>query len=317
MAASQQEVIDILNSNLSLEHESILQYLLLAWALGGDAGATLEGIAREEMLHLKWLAWAIVENGGTPNFKPPEAGLGGRSPLEILQAGAQFESQIIDDYRRQIAQIDDPKVNRLLERLIVDSERHRTKINKLIADLEVASPPSQSQAESAHAVPGGEAAELPETTRQAIELLNADFREEYGAILQYLWQYFTTRHCPASKRFEDKAIQEMKHMGWLGEKVMDLGGQPTVVPGHVALDTDLVQMLQNDIQGERAAQIQYQAHIDAIDDPGIKALLSFIKQHEVFHEASFQDLLKEVTREQKPQSPVGRLTVGSLLGQAQ
>ncbi len=281
-----------------------MHYLLLAWPLGGDVRATLEGIAREEMLHLKWLAWAVVENGGKPDFKPPEVELHGKSPLEVLQAEAQFETRVIDDYRRQIAQVDDPKVKRLLERLIVDSERHHTKINALIANLQ-----------ATEGAPGEEAVELPAGTQQTVQLLDADFREEYGAVLQYLWQYFTTKHCPASKRFEDKAIQEMKHMGWLGEKVIDLGGQPTTIPGHMVLNDDVVQMLHSNIAAERSAQAQYQAHIDAIDDPGIKALLSFIKQHEAFHEASFQDLLEEVAREQQRPGPAGRLTVGSLLGQ--
>jgi bacterioferritin len=313
MVLTQSEIINTLNHDVSLEHEAILGYLTIAYALGeGEAACELEELAREEMLHLKWLCWAVTDQGGVPDLDPPQTANHGGTPVELLKADAEQEIQVITEYEQQKAQIDDGKIKRLLERLIDDSKRHRETVLGIAAELEAEEAANAQE-------PVGQPA--PENVTQAINLLNDDVREEYTAILQYLWQYFTVKHCPFSKRFEDKAIQEMKHLGWLAEKVAELGGEPKIVVGHVNKTTDLVEALEADVTSERMAQQMYQQHINTIDNPEMQKLLGTIKQQEVFHEGVFRDMLAEVSQpadeEKAPEAarpgPAGRLTVGSLI----
>jgi bacterioferritin len=312
MGLDKQEIINTPNYDISLEHQAILGYLTIAYVLGeGEVAAALETLAREEMLHLKWLCWAVTDQGGVPTLDPPQAGSHGGTPVEMLKTAVQHEVRIIADYEQQMVQIDDVKIKRLLQRLIEDSKRHRETVLGIIAGLEA------EQATSSP--PVGQP--IPENTGQVIRLLNDDVREEYTAILQYLWQYFTARHCPFSKRFEDTAIQEMKHLGWLSEMVAELSGEPKIVPGRVNKTTDLVEALEADIGAERMAQQMYQQHINAIDEPEVQKLLGYIRQHEVFHEGTFSNMLAEVTQpadeEKAPAAarpgPTGKLTVGSLI----
>jgi rubrerythrin len=77
--------------------------------------------------------------------------------------------------------------------------------------------------------------------------------------------------------------------------------------------------------------MDYNQQIPLLEDEGLKKLLVRIRDHEVYHDEVFSDLLAEVQVEEKepevtaepeveaepgpepPPSPLGRLTVGSLL----
>ena len=96
-------------------------------------------------------------------------------------------------------------------------------------------------------------------------------------------------------------------------------------------------MLQADIEAERAVTMDYTHQLDQIEDEGLRKLLSRIREHEIYHDELFSDMLAEVQAEEKepevaaepqpevkakpepepePEAPsrlLGRLTVGSLL----
>ena len=63
------KLIDMLNADIASEHGAIVQYLTHAYAIGeGEVACEIEGIAREEMRHLDWLAETVVDLGGTPSL---------------------------------------------------------------------------------------------------------------------------------------------------------------------------------------------------------------------------------------------------------
>jgi bacterioferritin len=63
------DIVVLLNKDIEGEHAAIIQYLTHAYAMGeGELACEIEGIAREEMRHLDWLAETVTDLGGVPSF---------------------------------------------------------------------------------------------------------------------------------------------------------------------------------------------------------------------------------------------------------
>ncbi|MBM3236357.1 ferritin-like domain-containing protein [Candidatus Poribacteria bacterium] len=171
-----------------------------------------------------------------------------------------------------------------------------------------------------------------------IELLNYDISHEIEAILTYLRHSFVLHddYCKLSRRAEEIARDEMRHMEWLSEWVVDLGGTPTVE--HVELifsEKTPAEMMLRNVELEKQAISDYQKHIEMVEDPNLKRLLGKIKFEEEDHLEEFRKSMEEALAAEKseaeppsentekaesepakeeaePQKEVGGLTVGSL-----
>lgn len=152
-----------------------------------------------------------------------------------------------------------------------------------------------------------------------IKMLNDDITGEIEAILTYLRHNFVIENCEISRLMEEISVQEMFHMEWLSEKVVELGGIPTIEHAQLRLEgEDLPAMVKRDIGLEEMAIAQYQAHIDAIDDPSIKRLLTKIMNEEIEHKEEFESALNEISSVQTNSNShktvnKPKLTVGSLI----
>jgi bacterioferritin len=169
-------------------------------------------------------------------------------------------------------------------------------------------------------------------SQKIIELLNYDISHEIEAILTYLRHSFVLHddYCKLSRRAEEIAREEMRHMEWLSEWVVDFGGTPTVE--HVELifpeKTPGGTMLRN-VELEKQAIFDYQKHIEMVEDPNLKRVLGRIKFEEEDHLKEFRKSMEEALAAEKSESEqpgentkeaeseqfkeeVGRLTVGSL-----
>lgn len=140
-----------------------------------------------------------------------------------------------------------------------------------------------------------------------IEILNRDISNEIEAILVYLRHSFVLHdeNPKISRRLEEIAIDEMRHMEWLSEWVVDLGGTPTVE--HVKLEfpeKTTADMMRRNIKLEEMAISDYTEHIEMADNPKLKRLLGKIRFEEEDHLEEFKESLEEVLTEE--------LTVGSL-----
>jgi len=120
------DIVGLLNKDLEGEHAAIIQYLNHAYAIGeGEMACEIEAIAREEMRHLDWLAESIVSLGGTPSLVRSDMRMGGEPVASWMANDVLQEEDAIAMYEKHIKAIDDPKIKRLLERILSDEKSHR------------------------------------------------------------------------------------------------------------------------------------------------------------------------------------------------
>ncbi|MBC7286679.1 MAG: ferritin-like domain-containing protein [Armatimonadetes bacterium] len=147
---------------------------------------------------------------------------------------------------------------------------------------------------------------------EIIRMLNDDLTGEVEATLVYMHSHFVaTKHCPTQMEMFDVALDEMRHIEWLAEAIVELGGEPELTPRKVRYaSADPAAANRRGVELEQEAINQYNAHIAAIPDPNIQRLLAHIRDEEVDHLAEFSELLEEMEgyEDRKP-------TVGDLSGQ--
>ncbi len=101
-----------------------------------------------------------------------------------------------------------------------------------------------------------------------------------------------TTNKEAKKELEDQAINEMQHLGWLAEKIIDVNGSPRIEHTEVDQSTKTADMLRADIKIEREVAAAYDRAASETKDPGLKELFLRIRNHELYHTEVFSDLLK-------------------------
>ncbi|MEE8582650.1 MAG: ferritin-like domain-containing protein [Dehalococcoidales bacterium] len=272
------QIIALLNKDLEDEHGAIGQYLSHAYAMGeGEMACEIEAIAREEMRHLDWLAEKIVELGGQPSLERGHMIMGGQSVKQWMENDVRLETGAVEQYRRHIGLIEDKGIKRLLERILSDEESHRTDFGKFV---------QEAQEEGIKDLRGSHSDDV-------IKALNWGIEHEYTVILQYLFQSYMTTNREAKKQFEDQAVNEMQHLGWLAEKIVGRKGSPVMKHKEVDTSTDLVHGLKADVKIERQVAEAYEKYAAAADDPGVKRLLLRLRDHELYHVDVFSNLLME------------------------
>ncbi len=311
---TKQQIIAMLNEDLKGEHMAIIQYLRHAYAIGeGEVACEIEAISREEMYHFHWLSELIVELGGKPTLERAKLDLGGNEPADWLFRDIRAEQEAIALYKKHISLIDDPKVVRVLKRILSDEQAHEQDFTKLMEEVKAEMPSPD--------VPATEPAPAPDA--RLVEILNQGVRHEYTVILQYLYHSHTTPHRGIGEELHWQAVNEMQHMGWLSEAVIELGAEADMEHTEVDLSADTAAMLKADIAAERAVTMDYDAQIKEVQDEEIRELLSRIRDHEIYHDELFTEMLEELQKENppseqdKPESATGDAeipTVGSLIG---
>lgn len=128
---------------------------------------------------------------------------------------------------------------------------------------------------------------------------------EMSAITQYInnENRLSCENCPLAKTLLGIAMAEMMHLQKLAELIVLLGGSvhfSAVLPNgkrqmwtseFLSLPECASQMLKADIEAERAAIRQYQAHIKVIKDDCVNAVLTRIIKDEEYHIMLLQSLL--------------------------
>ncbi len=272
------KIIELLNLDLEGEHGAIIQYLTHAYGMGeGEMSCEIEALAREEMRHLDWLAETIVELGGTPSLKRGNMRMGGKAVSEWMANNVLLEDDAIKLYKEHIQAIDDPKIKRLLKRILSDEESHRGDFQHFV---------DKSKKEGAKDIRGSRQDETP-------KVLNWGIEHEYTVILQYLLSSYLTPNKEVKKEMEDQAINEMQHLGWLAEEVVDGGGTPRIEHTEVDRSKKTPDMLRAGISIEKEVTEAYDKAAKKMKDPDLKKLLLRIRDHEIYHTDIFSDLLKE------------------------
>ncbi len=149
--------------------------------------------------------------------------------------------------------------------------------------------------------------------RETINLLLYDVALEHSAIVQYLYHIFLISDGNITSEIEEIARQEMRHLKWFAQKVVQLGGQ-------VVLDRledmiviggpDWVDMLSKDVWAEEEAIRIYSQQLEIVRDDSVKKLLERVIKDEQDHKIEFSELMEKVKEglvfipleEQKPDS---------------
>jgi len=272
------KTIELLNQDLEGEHGAIIQYLTHAYAMGeGEVSCEIEAIAREEMRHLDFLAEAIVGLGGVPSLKRGKMRMGGKAVAEWMSNDVLLEGDAVKQYKEHIKAISDPQIKRLLRRILSDEESHRGDFKHFVDKV---------KKEGAKDMRG----KRQDKTTKA---LNWGIEHEYTVILQYLLHSYLTPNEEASEELEDQAINEMQHLGWLAEELVDGGGNPKIEHTKVDRSTKTADMLRADIKIEKEVTEAYDRAAKEVKEKDLKQLLLRIRDHEIYHTEVFTDLLKE------------------------
>lgn len=142
------------------------------------------------------------------------------------------------------------------------------------------------------------------------DLLGVDYCgavSEMTALTQYInnENRLSCTRCPIAKTLLGIAMAEMMHLQKLGELIWLLGGrvdyssktcnggQRLWTPEYLTLPENVEKMLMVDIEGEREAIRQYEAHIQRIRDDYVTAVLRRIILDEEYHIMLLTSLLKE------------------------
>ena len=272
------KTIALLNQDLEGEHAAIVQYLTQAYAMGeGEMACEIEAIAREEMRHLDWLAETIVEMGGVPSLKRGKMRMDGESVPEWMKNNVLLEEDAMAPYREHIKVIDNPKIKRLLKRILSDEESHHGDFMHFV---------EKARKEDAEDLRGSRQDRIT-------QILNWGIEHEYTVILQYLFHSYMTSNKDVKKEMEDQAINEMQHLGWLGEKMVDISGNPRIEHTEVDQSTKTDDMLQADIKIEQEVAAEYDRATKEVSEADLKSLLSRMRDQELYHAEVFSELLKE------------------------
>lgn len=272
------EIIALLNQDLEGEHGAIIQYLTHAYSMGeGEMACEIEAIAREEMRHLDWLAETIVALGGTPSLKRGAMRMEGESVVDWMKNDVLLEEDAMNPYREHIKAIDDPRIRRLLQRILSDEESHHGDFEHFV---------EKAEKEGAQDVRGTH-------EDKAAQIINWGIEHEYTVILQYLLHSYTTGSKDVKRQMEDQAINEMQHLGWLAEELIGEGGTPRIEHTEVDQSTKTANMLRADIKIEKEVAATYDSAAKETEDPSLRKLLTRIRDQEIYHANVFTDLLKE------------------------
>lgn len=278
---SNENIIKMLNQDLEGEHAAIIQYLGHAYAMGeGEMACGIEAIAREEMRHFDWLSEKIVELGGKPTLERGTMRQGGESVADWMKNNVQAETDAIALYGQHIEAIADPEMKRLLHRILSDEESHHNSFTHLV---------KKAKQEGAKGIAGARKGHIA-------DMLNWGIEHEYTVVLQYLLHSYMTTNEEVKGELQDQAINEMQHLGWLAEKIVDKGGTPRIEHTGVDQSTDTAKMLEADIRVEREVAKEYTCQIEKTREVNLKTLLTRIRDHEIYHDELFSDLLRGVKK---------------------
>ena len=133
---------------------------------------------------------------------------------------------------------------------------------------------------------------------EIIALLNEDLEGEHGAIIQYLTHAYAMGEGELACEIEAISREEMRHLDWLADTIVGLGGTPSLKRGKMRLEGKSVSdWMKNDVLAEEDAISMYKEHIKAIGDRKIKRLLKRILSDEESHHGDFAHFVDKAKKE--------------------
>ena len=134
-------------------------------------------------------------------------------------------------------------------------------------------------------------------SQDIVGLLNKDLEGEHAAIIQYLTHAYAVGEGDLACGIEAIAREEMRHLDWLAETIVELGGVPSLKRGKMRQPGKvLVGWMTDNVHAEEDAIALYKEHIKAIGDSRIKRLLKRILSDEMAHRGKFVHFVDKVQK---------------------
>ncbi|HEV2707144.1 MAG TPA: ferritin-like domain-containing protein [Pyrinomonadaceae bacterium] len=133
---------------------------------------------------------------------------------------------------------------------------------------------------------------------ELIENLNRALSLELAGVIQYLQHSFLVTGVERElyrKFFRDQSEEAQEHAATLGDKIVALGGVPTVEPAVIRQATQLVEMLRQDLQLERDAMDAYVAAWKSCTDAELGTC--FLLEERIAEETRHIEELEKLTSE--------------------
>ncbi len=133
------------------------------------------------------------------------------------------------------------------------------------------------------------------TKGETVKLLLHDVALEHSAIVQYLYHIFLIGNKELTEDIETIVRQEMRHMKWFAQKVVQLGGEVVLdrVEEAIKVGDSVSEMLQSDVDAEQHAIEVYSQQLELVKDDSVKRLLERVINDESQHREEFAELLEE------------------------
>jgi bacterioferritin len=145
---------------------------------------------------------------------------------------------------------------------------------------------------------------------QLIEHLNRALGMELSAVIQYTQHSFLvtgTDRQVFCDFFRDQAKEAQSHVRTLGDKIVALGGVPTVEPSIIRQSTELIEMLRQNLELEREAMEAYKAAWAACDNADMAT--RFQLEERIAEEQYHIEELEKLTSERKASITSGKITL--------
>ncbi|AAC06631.1 ferritin-like domain-containing protein [Aquifex aeolicus] len=132
--------------------------------------------------------------------------------------------------------------------------------------------------------------------KELIDILLYDVALEHSAIIQYLYNVFLIGDPEITNEIESIARQEMRHLKWFAQKVVELGGKVTLnrIEEAIKVGQSWEEMLKNDVDAEEEAIKIYSQQLEIVKDDSVKKLLDRVINDEMRHRDEFSEMLEEL-----------------------
>jgi len=281
-----QELITMLNRDLTDEHAAILRYLVHSYLEGEDTplGASLLSRAREEMWHMHWLGMIIGRLGGEPNLAPAPYPYDPTNRATIFKSYVDYELKLIPHYNGEADKVDDPHIKRVLQREAWESEYHARKFQRILDKM---------TPEQAEGLPDEEN-ELPE---EFVERLQGLVTSKYTEMLQHIrssWVF--QQESIVGWQLMDFAMTKMKQLAHLAEEVAENGIAPRFKAGQIDLSASVGVALKKgleDVRGAREEHLKFQEESETQKHAGLLISLDLALKQEEYEAAEIEDWSKK------------------------
>lgn len=135
---------------------------------------------------------------------------------------------------------------------------------------------------------------------ELIENLNQALSLELAGVIQYSQHSYLVTGVEREVYkgfFRDQAEEAQKHAEFLGDKIVALGGVPTVEPAMIRQSIDLKEMLKQDLELEREAMAVYTAAWESCGDDDLPT--KFWLEGQIADEQIHIEELEKLTSERK------------------